>query len=100
MPRVSHEELLSRLTKGKPIPALLLLGDEPFLRDATRAQLIETFDVVIDARDNGQTGTRDSLAQSNVADVYNSILNMAGFGTTIVVIMLTAGLSARFGKRP
>ncbi|HEY8879887.1 MAG TPA: hypothetical protein VIN03_20120, partial [Roseateles sp.] len=24
-------------------------------------------------------GTRDSLAQSNVADVYNSILNMAGF---------------------
>src|ERR1700687_3233420 len=43
MPRVSHEELLSRLTKGKPIPALLLLGDEPFLRDASRAQLIETF---------------------------------------------------------
>src|SRR5258707_12164480 len=43
MPRVSHEELLARLTKGKPIPALLLLGDEPFLRDASRAQLIETF---------------------------------------------------------
>src|ERR1700681_2835421 len=43
MPRVSHEELLSRLTKGKPIPALLLLGDEPFLRDASRAQLIEPF---------------------------------------------------------
>jgi DNA polymerase III subunit delta len=43
MPRVSHEELLFRLTKGKPIPALLLLGDEPFLRDASRAQLIETF---------------------------------------------------------
>ena len=43
MPRVSHEELLVRLTKGKPIPALLLLGDEPFLRDASRAQLIETF---------------------------------------------------------
>jgi len=44
-------------------------------------------------------GTRDSLANSNVADVYNSILNMAGFATTIVVIMLSAGLSARFGKR-
>jgi DNA polymerase III subunit delta len=43
MPRVSHEELLSRLAKGNPIPALLLLGDEPFLRDASRAQLIETF---------------------------------------------------------
>jgi DNA polymerase III subunit delta len=43
MPRVSHQELLARLTKGKSIPALLLLGDEPFLRDASRAQLIETF---------------------------------------------------------
>jgi len=43
MPRISHEELLSRLAKGKPIPALLLLGDEPFLRDASRAQLIDTF---------------------------------------------------------
>jgi DNA polymerase III subunit delta len=43
MPRVSHQELLARLTKGTPIPALLLLGDEPFLRDASRAQLVETF---------------------------------------------------------
>ena len=44
-------------------------------------------------------GTRDGLAASNVADVFNSIINMAGFATTIVVIMLSAGLSARFGKR-
>src|SRR5216683_6370115 len=43
MPRVSREEFVSCLTKGKPVPALLLLGDEPFLRDASRAQLIETF---------------------------------------------------------
>jgi len=43
MPRVSQQELAARLTKGKPIPALLLLGDEPFLRDASRAELIETF---------------------------------------------------------
>jgi Na+/melibiose symporter-like transporter len=44
-------------------------------------------------------GTRDNLAGSNVADVFNSIINMAGFATTIVVIMLSSGLSARFGKR-
>jgi len=43
MPRISQPDLLARLTKGKPIPALLLLGDEPFLRDAARAQLIDTF---------------------------------------------------------
>lgn len=44
-------------------------------------------------------GSRDSLAQSNVADVFNSILNMLGTGTTIVVIMLSSGLSARYGRR-
>ena len=43
MPRISQSDLLARLAKGKPIPALLLLGDEPFLRDASRAQLIDTF---------------------------------------------------------
>src|ERR1700730_3040574 len=43
MPRVSPPELLSCLEKGKVIPAILLLGDEPYLRDACRAQLIEKF---------------------------------------------------------
>ena len=44
-------------------------------------------------------GTRDQLASSNVADVFNSIINMAGTATTIVVIMLSVGLSARYGRR-
>ena len=43
MARVSPQELLSRLEKGKVIPAILLLGEEPYLRDACRAQLIEKF---------------------------------------------------------
>ena len=43
MARVTREELLARLEKGKPIPAVLLLGEEPFLRDACRSLLIEKF---------------------------------------------------------
>ena len=43
MARVSPIELLGRLEKGKPIPAILLLGEEPYLRDACRKQLIERF---------------------------------------------------------
>ncbi len=43
MARLSPEELLGRLEKGKPIPAILLLGEEPYLRDACRTQLIERF---------------------------------------------------------
>jgi DNA polymerase III subunit delta len=43
MPRVTTEQLAAKLEKGKPIPAILLLGDEPYLRDACRALLIERF---------------------------------------------------------
>src|ERR1700719_281 len=43
MARISSQELPERLKKGKLIPALLLLGDEPYLRDACRKMLVETF---------------------------------------------------------
>jgi DNA polymerase III subunit delta len=43
MARVSPEELLMRLEKRKPIPVILLLGEEVYLRDSCRAQLIENY---------------------------------------------------------
>jgi len=43
MARISPEELVGRLEKGKAVPAILLLGEEPYLRDACRAALIERF---------------------------------------------------------
>jgi DNA polymerase-3 subunit delta len=43
MARVSQQKFLAQLQSGKLIPAILLLGDEPYLRDACRAELIETF---------------------------------------------------------
>ena len=44
-------------------------------------------------------GTRDTIASSNVADVFNSIVNMTGTAVTITVIILSASFSARFGKK-
>jgi Na+/melibiose symporter-like transporter len=44
-------------------------------------------------------GTRADLAGSNVADVFNSIVNMVGTATTIIVIMLSTSLAKRFGKK-
>src|SRR5258708_38042458 len=43
MGRLSTEEFLERLQMGKPVPAVLLLGDEPYLRDECRKQLIEKY---------------------------------------------------------
>ncbi|MFT3782818.1 MAG: MFS transporter [Nibricoccus sp.] len=36
---------------------------------------------------------------TNVADVFNSIINMVGTATTIIFIILSANLSKRFGKK-
>jgi Na+/melibiose symporter-like transporter len=44
-------------------------------------------------------GDITTLAESNVADVFNSIINMIGTGTTIIVILLSPSLSKRFGKK-
>jgi DNA polymerase III subunit delta len=43
MARISPEELVARLGHGKAIPAILLLGEELYLRDSCRAELIERF---------------------------------------------------------
>src|SRR5437773_5594666 len=43
MARIAQEELLGRLEKGKPIAAILVLGEETYLRDKCREQLIERF---------------------------------------------------------
>jgi Na+/melibiose symporter-like transporter len=44
-------------------------------------------------------GDRSNLASSNVADVGNSIINMLGTGTTMIVILLSPPLARRFGKK-
>src|SRR5438445_9601325 len=43
MTQSSPEEVLGRLEKGKPVAAILLWGEEVYLRDACREQLIERF---------------------------------------------------------
>jgi DNA polymerase-3 subunit delta len=43
MARVSAQEFREKLEKGKALPAILLLGDEAYLRDSCRAALIEKF---------------------------------------------------------
>jgi DNA polymerase-3 subunit delta len=43
MARISLEELSARLGQSKKVPGLLLLGEEPYLRDKGRATLIEHY---------------------------------------------------------
>ena len=41
MPAISVEKFVERLAKGKPVPAILLLGGDVYLRDLCRARLVE-----------------------------------------------------------
>jgi Na+/melibiose symporter-like transporter len=59
---------------------------------ASASGLLETLGYIVH-------GDRSDLANSNVADVFNSIINMAGIGITIVVILLSAPLAKKFGKK-
>ncbi|BCU78095.1 glycoside-pentoside-hexuronide (GPH):cation symporter [Luteolibacter sp. LG18] len=44
-------------------------------------------------------GTRDNLAASNIADVFNSLANMIGTLTMILGILASASFARRFGKK-
>ena len=44
-------------------------------------------------------GTRDQLATSNVAKVFYSVLNIAQRITTIAVILMSASMAFRYGKK-
>ena len=43
MPESSPTQLLERLAKGKPIPAIVLLGTDPYLRDMCRNGIIQAY---------------------------------------------------------
>jgi DNA polymerase-3 subunit delta len=72
MAQVSPGDLLARLEKSKTIPAVLLLGEEPYLRDACRAQLIDklvpaasrTWAVSRYSAENGETQSALEQAQT------------------------------------
>ncbi len=85
MAKLSTDEFLERLQKGKPVPAVLLLGDEPYLRDECRKQLIEKY-VLEAARtwaisrfsaDNGETQAAVDQAQT-LADAFATAGGVSG----------------------
>lgn len=43
MPTRTVEQLLERLARGKPVPGILLLGSDLYLRDLCRAKLVEAY---------------------------------------------------------
>jgi DNA polymerase III subunit delta len=71
MPRITTEKLAAALDKSKPLPALLLLGDEPYIRDTWRARMTaiipeaaRTWAISHFSADRGETQTALEQAQT------------------------------------
>ena len=43
MANVSPEQFLARLAKGKPVPGILLLGDDSYLRELCRNKISDAY---------------------------------------------------------
>jgi DNA polymerase-3 subunit delta len=71
MPRITADKLSAALDKSKPVPALLLLGDEPYIRDTWRARMTaiipeaaRTWAISHFSADRGETQTALEQAQT------------------------------------
>jgi len=63
MPPISPEQVVARLKEGKPVPAVLLLGADSFLRETCREQII---DVVVDQAARAWAVQRYSAAEDEL----------------------------------
>lgn len=93
---VSQREFLVRLEKGKPIPAILLLGDEPYLRDSCRTQLIERF-VAETARP--WAVSRYSAARGETQAALEQAETMAMLSPVQLVFLEDAGAIEKLGDK-
>jgi DNA polymerase-3 subunit delta len=67
MASISPQEFLERLANRKPVPAILLLGGDAYLREMCRKKIVETY-VPANARDWGVK--RFSAAADELSDIF------------------------------
>jgi DNA polymerase-3 subunit delta len=73
MAALSPQQLLERLAKGKPVPAILLLGADSYLREVCRKKLVEAY-VAEGARDWGVR--RFSAGEDDIATILGQARTM------------------------
>jgi DNA polymerase III subunit delta len=84
MPATSAEQLVDRLAKGKPVPAILLLGSDSYLREMTRKRII---DVCVDAAARDWGLTRFSAEDDDLAHVLGQARTVPMLAPRQVVVL-------------
>src|SRR5260370_37824531 len=96
MARISQQELVGRLEKGKPVPAILLLGEEPYLRDACRALLIERF---VPEASRTSAVSRYSADRGETQAALDQAQTMAMLSPQQVVFLEDVGAIGKLGEK-
>jgi DNA polymerase-3 subunit delta len=94
MPQLSPHELLARLAKGKPIPGILLVGADSYLRELCRKKLVETYV----AEGTHDWGVRKfSAKQDDVSDILGQAQTMPMLAPRQVIFVSEAEAWERLG---
>jgi DNA polymerase-3 subunit delta len=96
MARVSSEELIARLEKEKTIRAILLLGEEPYLRDSCREDLIKKF---VPEASRTWAVSRYSAARGEIQAAMDQAQTMAMLSPQQVVFLEDAEAIEKLGEK-
>jgi len=94
MSNASPEQLLERLSKGKSIPGILLLGDESYLRDLCRRKISDAY-VPEGVRDWGIT--RFSADDDSISTILNQAQTMPMLAPQQVIFVRDVEAWGRLG---
>lgn len=92
MPQATIENLLDRIAKGKPIPAIVLLGSDPYLSDRCRSALVEKF---IPAGSREWAVTKIPASSGGLAEVLGRARMMPMLSPVQLLILQDAELLER-----
>src|SRR5580700_7796677 len=94
MASVSPHELLARLAKGKPIPGILLVGADSYLRELCRKKLVEAY-VAEGTRDWGVR--KFSAEDDDISTILGQAQTMPMLAPTQVIFVSEAQAWERLG---
>ena len=95
MASVSPEQLLGRLAKGKPVPGILLLGNESYLREMCRRKISDAY-VPEGLRDWGIT--RFSADDDSISAILNQAQTMPMLAPQQVIFVRDVEVWERLGE--
>ena len=95
MASVSPEQLLDRLSKKKPVPGILLLGDDAYLRELCRKKITDAY-VAESSRDWGVT--RFSAAENDISSILGQAQTLPMLASQQVIFVSEVEAWERLGE--